>query len=169
MFPLYSGEKDRLLTLPTWWCWMLQLAGTLQHLQIAWSYYFIWLFLESQVMSNTVSVKCPLRTVGDQTCPPILPWVTDFSSEIDLNSDLSGFRRQEKSPWRDLSKVGFKNAFHVSIFSCWRSFPGFSANSLSAHIILCSLSFDWRKAMNNLTKHFYMRHLNITYLKVFLI
>mmetsp|Transcript_23381 Transcript_23381/g.50622 ORF Transcript_23381/g.50622 Transcript_23381/m.50622 type:complete len:2207 (-) Transcript_23381:153-6773(-) len=48
------------------------------------------------------------RTVGDQINPPILPWVTDFSNEIKLGTELGKFGASENSPWRDLSKSKFR-------------------------------------------------------------
>ena len=47
------------------------------------------------------------RTVGDHSNPPILPWVTDFTSEIDLEGD-QGKVGASGSPWRDLSKSRFR-------------------------------------------------------------
>ena len=47
--------------------------------------------------------------MGDPASPPILPWVTDFSSEIDLSSDSQTTGRILE-PWRDLSKVSFSYA-----------------------------------------------------------
>ena len=43
------------------------------------------------------------RTVGN-TNPPILPWTTNFSREIDLEND----RDKVGGPWRDLSKSKFR-------------------------------------------------------------
>lgn len=37
--------------------------------------------------------------------PPILPWVTDFTSEIDHNSEWRSGENVLASPWRDLTKV----------------------------------------------------------------
>jgi len=48
------------------------------------------------------------RIVGDTTCPPILPWVTDFTSEIDLSFESQSLCCVDKSPWRDLSKTKFR-------------------------------------------------------------
>lgn len=45
------------------------------------------------------------RTVGDQSNPPILPWVTDFTSKIDLENELDVEDHALSSPWRDLTKV----------------------------------------------------------------
>lgn len=47
------------------------------------------------------------RTVGDHSNPPILPWVTDFTSEIELEGD-QGKAGASGSPWRDLSKSRFR-------------------------------------------------------------
>jgi len=46
------------------------------------------------------------RTVGDHSNPPILPWVTDFTFEIDLGDQ--GKVGASGSPWRDLSKSRFR-------------------------------------------------------------
>jgi hypothetical protein len=46
------------------------------------------------------------RTVGDQVNPPILPWVTDFTSRIEFDDDSTMVEETElESPWRDLTKV----------------------------------------------------------------
>jgi len=47
------------------------------------------------------------RTLGDQVNPPILPWVTDFTSMIDLNQCLEDYVTTE-SPWRDLTKTKYR-------------------------------------------------------------
>jgi WD repeat-containing protein 81 len=47
------------------------------------------------------------RTVGDPFVMPILPWVTDFSTEIDLGTELE-FGTSKTSPWRDLSRSKFR-------------------------------------------------------------
>lgn len=49
---------------------------------------------------------CAGRMVGDYANPPILPWATDFSAEIELGSDQRKFA--SSSPWRDLSKSKFR-------------------------------------------------------------
>jgi len=48
------------------------------------------------------------RTVGDQVNPPILPWVTDFTSEINLKNVSNSEEAVLSTPWRDLTKVGIK-------------------------------------------------------------
>ena len=49
------------------------------------------------------------RTVGDPFVMPILPWVTDFSTEIDLGSELEfEIGTSKTSPWRDLSRSKFR-------------------------------------------------------------
>eukprot|EP00956_Cyclotella_meneghiniana_P007947 scaffold10567_cov70-Cyclotella_meneghiniana.AAC.1 len=47
------------------------------------------------------------RTLGDQVNPPILPWVTDFTSMIDLNQCLEDYVTTA-SPWRDLTKTKYR-------------------------------------------------------------
>ncbi|KAL3781906.1 hypothetical protein HJC23_004091 [Cyclotella cryptica] len=48
------------------------------------------------------------RTVGDQKNPPILPWVTDFTAKIDLESELVPEDHALSSPWRDLTKTKYR-------------------------------------------------------------
>ncbi len=47
------------------------------------------------------------RAMGDLANPPILPWVTDFSSEIDAATD-TGKLGTPDGCWRDLSKSKFR-------------------------------------------------------------
>ena len=47
------------------------------------------------------------RTVGDPFVMPILPWITDFSTQIDLGSELE-LGSLKTSPWRDLSRSKFR-------------------------------------------------------------
>ncbi|KAL3776174.1 hypothetical protein ACHAWO_005575 [Cyclotella atomus] len=49
------------------------------------------------------------RTVGDQINPPILPWVTDFTSRIEFDDDSTMVEETElESPWRDLTKSKYR-------------------------------------------------------------
>ena len=48
------------------------------------------------------------RTVGNHANPPILPWTTNFSREIDLINDRDKVGASDESPWRDLSKSKFR-------------------------------------------------------------
>lgn len=47
------------------------------------------------------------RTIGNETNPPILPWVTDFSSEIDVNKNWND-EENILTPWRDLTKTKYR-------------------------------------------------------------
>ena len=48
------------------------------------------------------------RTAGSQHNPPMLPWVTNFAGEIDLNSDTGDLLLERSPYWRDLSKSKFR-------------------------------------------------------------
>ncbi len=48
------------------------------------------------------------RTVGDPFVVPILPWATNFSTEIDLGSELKFGTSMKTSPWRELLKSKFR-------------------------------------------------------------